>query len=90
MSYYVYILKCKDNTLYTGLAVDVKKRVLAHNTQKTAATYTKARRPVTLVYTEECENRSIALKREYAIKQLRRSEKEKIIEEYRLSEDKGV
>jgi len=74
-NYYVYILKCRDETLYTGIAVDVEKRVAAHNTKKTAAAYTKARRPVSLIYSEIVENRSEALKREYAIKQLSREQK---------------
>lgn len=90
MSYFVYIVECNDATLYTGIAVDVEKRVCVHNTQRTGAAYTKARRPVRLAYTEACENRSEALKREYTIKQLSRIEKQALIESYRIFGDIGV
>ena len=75
MSYSVYIVKCSDNTLYTGIAKDVTKRLDEHNNSSKGAKYTKARRPVTLLHVEEFEDRSSASKREYAIKQLTRSEK---------------
>ncbi|MEA1917465.1 MAG: GIY-YIG nuclease family protein [Campylobacterota bacterium] len=75
MSYSVYIVKCSDNTLYTGIAKDVTKRLDEHNNSSKGAKYTKARRPVTLLHVEELEDRSSASKREYAIKQLTRSEK---------------
>ena len=82
MSHHVYILRCNDGTLYTGYAVDVKERVLVHNGEvkgKTAARYTRGRRPVTLVYKEPCDSRGEALKREHAIKQLTRAKKEDLI-----------
>lgn len=79
MSYYVYILKCSDNTLYTGITTDVKRRVYEHNNSDKGAKYTKLRRPVTLTYTEKAENRSLASKREYAIKRLTRAEKLQLI-----------
>ncbi|MFA6138196.1 MAG: GIY-YIG nuclease family protein [Sulfurimonas sp.] len=75
MSYFVYILKCNDNTLYTGIAKDVDKRVGEHNTSEKGAKYTKARRPVQLLYKETSENRSSASKREYEIKKLSRDKK---------------
>lgn len=75
-SWYVYILKCADGTLYTGVTIDVDKRVLAHNEAKTGAKYTKARRPVKLVYQEALTGRGTALKREAAIKKLSRAEKQ--------------
>lgn len=75
MSYFVYILLCKDGTLYTGSTNDIEKRVHTHNTSKTGAKYTKSRRPVKLVYSEEFENKSEALKREAAIKKLSKVEK---------------
>ncbi len=75
MSYYIYILECKDKTLYTGSTNDLEKRVLAHNTSKTGAKYTKARRPVVLEYSEKFRTKSKALKRECAIKKLTREEK---------------
>ena len=75
---YTYILKCKDDSLYTGLTNDLKKRITSHNAGK-GAKYTKARRPVELVYYEEFQTREEAMKREYAIKQLSRKEKEALI-----------
>ena len=73
---YVYIVRCRDQTLYTGWTNQLEKRIEAHNAGK-GAKYTKARRPVELVYFETFEHKSEALKREYQIKQLKRSEKEK-------------
>ena len=75
---YTYILKCKDDSLYTGWSNDLKKRITSHNAGK-GAKYTKARRPVELVYYEEFQTREEAMKREYAIKQLSRKEKEALI-----------
>ena len=75
---YTYILKCKDDSLYTGWTNDLKKRISFHNAGK-GAKYTKARRPVELVYYEEFQTREEAMKREYAIKQLSRKEKEALI-----------
>lgn len=75
---YTYILKCKDDSLYTGWTNDLKKRITSHNARK-GAKYTKARRPVELVYYEEFQTREEAMKREYAIKQLSRKEKEALI-----------
>lgn len=74
-TWYVYILRCRDNTLYTGITDDVPRRLEAHNTGK-GAKYTRGRGPVTLCYQEKQESYSTALKREYAIKQLTRKEKE--------------
>ena len=74
---YTYILKCNDGTLYTGWTNNLEKRVKDHNEGK-GAKYTKARRPVTLVYYEEFESKEEAMKREYAIKQMSRSEKLKL------------
>jgi putative endonuclease len=75
---YTYMLKCSDGTLYTGWTKDLEKRVEAHNSGK-GAKYTKARRPVELAYYEEFETKEQAMKREYAIKQLGRKEKQKLI-----------
>ena len=72
--WFVYILRCSDGTLYTGSTDNVARRVQAHNSGK-GAKYTRGRTPVEVVYTEECESYSAALKREYAIKQLTRQEK---------------
>lgn len=73
--YYIYIVQCSDGTLYTGSTNNIEKRIAIHNTGKTGAKYTKIRRPVELVYQEQFETKSEALKREHAIKQLSRIEK---------------
>ena len=75
---YVYIVRCRDQTLYTGWTNQLEKRIEAHNAGK-GAKYTKARRPVELVYFETFEHKSEALKREYQIKQLKRSEIENML-----------
>jgi len=81
MNYFVYIVECSDKTLYTGIARDVDRRIDEHNFSDKGAKYTKARRPVKLLYTEELDNRSVASKREYAIKKLSRDEKLQLIRE---------
>jgi putative endonuclease len=78
---YVYILRCSDNTLYTGWTSDLKRRVKVHNSGK-GAKYTRARLPVELIYFEEFTYKKDAMKREYAIKQLSRQEKLNLIEEF--------
>lgn len=75
----VYILKCKDGSLYTGWTNDIEARVKAHNEDR-GAKYTRGRGPVELVYVEQAENRSAAMKREYAIKILSHSDKLALIE----------
>ncbi|MCQ2546659.1 MAG: GIY-YIG nuclease family protein [Clostridia bacterium] len=72
-----YILRCSDGTLYTGWTNDITKRLAAHNAGK-GAKYTKARRPVELVHVEYFDTKEEAMSREYAIKQLPRSEKLRI------------
>ena len=74
----VYILECKDRSLYTGITDDFARRFAAHNAGK-GAKYTRGRGPLELVYTEECPDKGAALKREYAIKALPREEKEKVL-----------
>ena len=76
---YTYVVKCSDGSLYTGWTTDVTRRVKEHNEGK-GAKYTKSRRPVELVYYEAFETKQDAMKREYAIKQLSREEKEKLIQ----------
>ena len=74
--WHVYLVRCADDTLYTGVATDVRRRLAEHNGESRAgARYTRTRRPVTLVYQELAADRSEAGKREYAIKQLPRSAK---------------
>ncbi len=75
MSYFVYILRCNDTTLYTGITVDVTRRVEEHNNSTKGAKYTRVRRPVEVVYTEKAEDRSSASKREYEIKQMTKKQK---------------
>ena len=78
--YYVYILRCEDNTLYTGITTDVKRRFLEHSEDKVkGAKYTKARRPVVLIYHEMFETKEEAMRREYAIKHMTRKEKEELM-----------
>lgn len=78
---FVYILKCADDTLYTGYTTDLKKRLKTHNS-KLGAKYTRGRIPVKLVYFELCETKSEALKREKKIKKLKKSEKENMIQNF--------
>ena len=73
--WYVYIVRCSDKSLYTGITVDLDRRVLEHNTSNKGAKYTRPRRPVQLVYSETHEDRSSASKRESVIKKLSRSDK---------------
>jgi putative endonuclease len=78
--WFVYIVRCADDTLYTGIAKDVARRIEEHNSSNLlAASYTRARRPVVLVHKEEVKTRSAAARREYEIKQLTRREKESLI-----------
>ncbi len=79
MSYYVYILTCKDATLYTGITTNLQKRLEEHNSSDKGAKYTRARRPVVISYSEPALNRSEASKREYAIKKLTRTQKLELI-----------
>ena len=79
-SWFVYILRCADNSLYTGITTNVDKRLDQHNgVDKCGAKYTHGRRPVTLVYQESSNSRSAASKRECAIKTLNKPQKEQLI-----------
>jgi len=71
----IYILKCADNTLYTGIALDVEKRVEEHNTSPLGAKYTQSRRPVKLIYSKEAGDQAAASREEYRVKQLSRQQK---------------
>ena len=82
MSWYVYILRCGDNTLYTGITGDVERRLAVHRSGK-GAKYTRGRGPLELVYTEEVPDKSAALRREYQIKRLTRQEKEQLISKHK-------
>lgn len=76
--WYVYIVRCADRTLYTGVATDVRARVAKHNQGK-GAKYTRGRLPVRLVYREPAGSRGAALKREHAVKRLTRAAKQRLI-----------
>lgn len=85
-THHVYIITCSDGTYYTGYTTDVDRRVAEHNAGE-GAKYTRGRTPVALVYTEAFASKAAAMQREYAIKQLRRPEKERLI---RASETEGA
>lgn len=80
MNYFVYIVECKDGTYYCGYTTNLENRVREHNDSKTGAKYTKPRRPVKLIYSEQLDTKSQAMKREIEIKQMNRKGKEALIE----------
>jgi putative endonuclease len=80
MTWKVYMLQCADNSLYTGITTDIERRVKEHNSDNSkGARYTRARRPVSLAYLEDCDDRADASKREYQLKKLARGEKLKLV-----------
>ncbi len=81
----VYFLRCNDNSLYTGITTDIKRRLHQHNNTKLGAKYTRARRPVKLVYSETTLDKSTASKREYQLRTLTKKEKEKLVLAYPAS-----
>ena len=82
VGYSVYIVKCSDETLYTGITKDINRRLLEHNSSPKGSKYTRSRRPVNLVYLEYFGTRSDAAKEESRIKKLSRQEKIKLISNY--------
>jgi putative endonuclease len=86
MNCYCYILKCVDGTFYTGWTTDPERRVAQHN-KGVGAKYTSIRRPVKLVYLETHPNRTDAMKRELAIKKMKRAQKSKLIEGWRKKKE---
>jgi len=78
-AWFLYVLRCADDTFYTGTTTDITRRINEHNTKKCGAKYTKTRRPVELVFWLDFANRSQAQKAEYKFKKLTRMQKEKII-----------
>ncbi|MCW8890629.1 MAG: GIY-YIG nuclease family protein [Sedimenticola sp.] len=78
-TWYVYILLCRDNTLYTGITTDLERRVHEHNHSPKGAKYTRARRPLELVYHEAVDSRATACRREWALKKLSAQEKRLLI-----------
>ncbi len=86
--WYVYFLRCADNSLYAGITTSLERRVSEHNEcNKKAAKYTRARRPVTLAYAESLLDRQQASRREYQLKQLSKREKENLVAQYLSSVD---
>ena len=79
MSFFVYIVECSDHSYYCGYTDNLTERVWEHNACKTGAKYTKARRPVKLIYSEELGSKNDAMRREAAIKKLPRKKKELLI-----------
>jgi len=79
-NWYIYIVRCADNSLYTGITLDIERRLAEHNGQKGGAKYTRNKQPVKLVYTEMADSQSAASRREFAIKKLSKQEKEGLIE----------
>ena len=81
MSWFVYMLRCSDDSLYSGITKDIDRRLNEHNSDnKKGARYTRARRPVVLVYQEPCDDRAIASQREYQLKKLNREQKNILLE----------
>jgi putative endonuclease len=81
MGHFVYILKCVDNTLYTGYTTDVEKRFKTHSAGK-GAKYTRSRLPLKIVYVSEFETKQDAMRREYQIKQLTRKQKDQLCKKW--------
>ena len=83
-TWYVYMMRCADNSLYTGITTDLQRREQQHNRSngKPAAKYTRTRQPVKLVYAESQPDRSVASQREYQLKQLTKLAKEKLVKQY--------
>lgn len=77
--WYVYLVRCRDGSLYAGITTDVERRVEEHNHSPKGARYTRARRPVILVYSEACGDRAAASRREHILKRLSRKAKQALI-----------
>ena len=80
MSWWVYMVRCADNSLYTGITTDLERRLREHNECKAGSRYTRARRPVILAYQEASDSRSSASRREHEIKRLSPSAKQALID----------
>jgi putative endonuclease len=78
-TWYVYFLRCNDNSLYAGITTDINRRLHEHNHSKLGAKYTRAKRPVTLAFLEESPDKSAASKREYQLRKLTKSKKEQLV-----------
>lgn len=80
--WFVYLLRCSDRTLYTGITTNLEQRLLEHNHSQKGAKYTRGRRPVLLVYHEQLPSRSLAARRELEIKSFSRQQKEQLIKNF--------
>ncbi len=90
-NWYVYIIRCSDESLYTGITIDIERRIDEHNNSDLlGARYTRTRSPVKLVYQESLDSRSEATKREYKIKRLSRTEKEALLKKIQIEGTKSV
>lgn len=78
MTWHVYLLRCSDDTFYTGITTDLDRRLAEHNTGAAGAKYTRARRPVTLAWSEPAADRAAAARREYRVRKLPRAAKEQL------------
>ena len=84
--WFTYLLRCADNSLYTGVTTDLQRRLFEHNnSNKLGAKYTRARRPVYLAYAEKNGDRKTACQREYQIKQLKKQQKEFLVTQFKPS-----
>jgi putative endonuclease len=81
--WYVYILRCADDTLYTGITTDIHRRLREHNGSTRGARYTRTRRPVSLAWLEPAASRSEACRREFQVRQLQRLKKLALLADYR-------
>jgi len=77
--YYIYLIRCSDNTLYCGQTKDLKRRIEEHNSNNSKSKYTRSRRPVKLVYFEKFKTINEVLKREFEIKKMTKTKKEELI-----------
>lgn len=85
-TWYVYLLRCNDNSLYAGITTNIERRLHQHNHTKLGAKYTRAKRPVTLAFIETAQDKSSACKRECQLKKLNKSQKEQLVSTYFVQE----
>ena len=77
--FYFYIVRCADDSLYSGITTNLKRRVEEHNSDKLGARYTRSKQPVQLIYNETFSSKSLALKREWEVKKMTKKEKELLL-----------
>ena len=83
--WYVYLVRCSDNSLYCGVTIDLNARICAHNTSTRGAKYTRSRRPVTLVWAKKMPNKSKAFQEECRIKKMKKIDKEKLVDNFNVN-----